>query len=69
MSKKVLILSGSFRKHGNSDLLCDEFKRGAEEAGHSVEKIFINEKQIHYCRGCGDMKKLWLNLQKRERLL
>ena len=53
MSKKVLILSGSFRKHGNSDLLCDEFKRGAEEAGHSVEKIFINEKQIHYCRGCG----------------
>lgn len=53
MSKKVFILSGSFRKHGNSDLLCDEFKRGAEEAGHSVEKIFINEKLIHYCRGCG----------------
>lgn len=29
MSKKVLILSGSPRKGGNSDLLCDEFMRGA----------------------------------------
>ncbi len=28
MSKKVLILSGSPRKNGNSDLLCDEFMRG-----------------------------------------
>lgn len=29
MSKKVLILSGSPRKNGNSDLLCDEFMKGA----------------------------------------
>lgn len=27
MSKKVLILSGSPRKNGNSDLLCDELCR------------------------------------------
>lgn len=53
MSKNVLILSASFRKHGNSDLLCDEFARGAHEAGHKVEKIFINDKKINYCRGCG----------------
>lgn len=33
MSKNVLILSGSPRKGGNSDLLCDEFMRGASEAG------------------------------------
>ena len=31
MTKKVLILSGSPRKQGNSDLLCDEFMRGALE--------------------------------------
>ena len=31
MSKKVLIISGSPRKGGNSDLLCDEFMRGAAE--------------------------------------
>ena len=29
--KNVLILSGSPRKGGNSDLLCDEFMRGAKE--------------------------------------
>ena len=29
MSKKVLILSGSPRKNGNSDILCNEFARGA----------------------------------------
>lgn len=53
MTKQILILSGSFRKQGNSDLLCDEFMRGAVEAGHTVEKIFINDKRIDYCRGCG----------------
>ena len=53
MNKKVLVLSASFRKHGNSDLLCDEFARGAKEAGHEVEKIFINDKNINFCRGCG----------------
>ena len=31
--KNVLILSGSPRKGGNSDLLCDEFMRGAKEMG------------------------------------
>ena len=52
MSKKVLILSGSPRKGGNSDLLCDEFMRGAEEAGHEVEKIRVAEKKIGYCSAC-----------------
>ena len=32
--KKVLILSGSPRKGGNSDTLCDEFMKGAIEAGN-----------------------------------
>lgn len=39
MSKKVLILSSSPHRNGNSDLLCNEFMRGAAEAGHQVEKI------------------------------
>lgn len=50
--KKVLILSGSPRKNGNSDILCDEFARGALEAGHEVEKIRVAEKKIGYCRAC-----------------
>lgn len=52
MVKKVLILSGSPRKGGNSDLLCDEFMRGAVEAGHEVEKIRVAEKKIGYCHAC-----------------
>lgn len=52
MCKKVLILSGSPRRNGNSDILCNEFARGAEEVGHKVEKIRVAEKNIGYCRGC-----------------
>lgn len=52
MSKKVLILSGSPRKNGNSDILCDEFAKGAREAGHEVEKVRVAEKNIGYCRAC-----------------
>lgn len=52
MSKKVLILSGSPRKGGNSDLLCDEFRKGALESGNQVEKIFIREKKVAPCNAC-----------------
>lgn len=52
MNKKVLILSGSPRKAGNSDLLCDEFMRGALESGNEVEKIRVSEKKIGYCKAC-----------------
>lgn len=50
--KKVLILSGSPRKGGNSDVLCDEFMKGAIDAGHEVEKIRVVEKKIAPCTGC-----------------
>lgn len=53
MSKKVLIISSTPRKGGNSDILCDEFLKGAEESGHSVEKVFLKDKKIGYCTGCG----------------
>ena len=50
--KKVLILSGSPRKEGNSDILCDQFLKGAVDAGNEVEKIFVAEKKITMCTGC-----------------
>lgn len=52
MNKKVLILSGSPRKGGNSDLLCDEFARGATESGNHAEKIRVAEKNIACCKAC-----------------
>lgn len=55
--KNLLILSGSPRKNGNSDILCDEFARGAIDAGHNVEKIRVSEKNIGYCRACYACKK------------
>ena len=50
--KKILILSSSPRRGGNSDTLCDEFLRGATEAGNEAEKIFLRDKNINYCTGC-----------------
>ena len=52
MSKKVLILSASPRKTGNSDTLCDQFMAGAIESNHQVDKVFLAEKKINYCTGC-----------------
>lgn len=52
MSKRVLVLSTSPRKGGNSDTLADEFIRGAQEAGHQVEKIPLRDKTIGFCKGC-----------------
>ena len=39
MRKKVLILSGSPRKGGNSDILCDAFARGAQETGQGEKHL------------------------------
>lgn len=53
MNKKVIIISSSPRKGGNSETLCDQFIMGAESAGHIAEKILIKDKNINYCTGCG----------------
>lgn len=46
--KKVLVLSASPRRGGNTDLLCDEFVKGATEAGGNVEKIFLDDYRIDF---------------------
>ncbi len=50
--KKVLIISTSPRKGGNSEILADEFGKGALEKGNSVEKICLHDKTIGFCKGC-----------------
>ena len=52
MGKEVLILSTSPRAGGNSEILADEFMRGAAEAGHDVNKICLYDKKINFCKGC-----------------
>ena len=48
MTKKVLIISSSLRKGGNSETLCDAFQKGAEEAGYQVEKVSLAGKQLAF---------------------
>lgn len=52
MSKRVVILSGSPRKNGNSEILCQQFAKGAEEAGHQAELVRVHDLQIGPCRAC-----------------
>lgn len=62
--KKVLILSGSPRRGGNSDLLCDAFLKGAQEAGHAVEKLRVRDHKMAPCNACYACRKLGACIQK-----
>lgn len=50
--KNVLIISSSPRKKGNSQILCEQFKKGAEAKGHRVNIVRLMEKNIGFCRAC-----------------
>lgn len=52
MEKKILVIEGSPRVGGNTDLLSDEFIKGAKENGNIVEKIYLQKKKINYCVDC-----------------
>ena len=53
MSKRILILMGSPRKNGNTELLVNAFMEGAAEAGHQAELIRLSALNIHCCLACG----------------
>lgn len=49
---KILVLTGSPRKNGNSATLADNFIKGAQEAGHHVERFDAAFKKAHPCVAC-----------------
>jgi len=56
--KKVIVISTSLRPGSNSDMLADKFMEGAIAAGHDVEKVSLNGKNIQFCKGCLACQKL-----------
>ena len=49
---KITVLMGSPNRKGSTSILVENFTRGAEEAGHSVEIIDVCHADIHPCIGC-----------------
>ena len=49
---KIVILMGSPNPQGSTDILAESFKKGAEEAGHSVSLIRVCGLDIRPCTGC-----------------
>lgn len=56
--KKVLVISTSLRKNGNSETLAKYFADGAVSAGNETELISLAGKTINFCRGCLACQKL-----------
>ena len=52
MSKKILVITGSPRKNGNSFAMTDAFIKAAEEKGHTVTRFDAAMMKIGGCRGC-----------------
>lgn len=49
---KILIIESSPHKHGSSNMLADNFAKGAREAGHTVDIFDAGHADIHPCLGC-----------------
>jgi len=49
---KILVITGSPRKNGNSATLADHFIKGAKEAGHEVVRFDAAFKKVHPCIAC-----------------
>jgi multimeric flavodoxin WrbA len=48
----ILVLESSPHRHGSSNMIAEEFARGAEEHGHDVTVIDVARKRIGPCMGC-----------------
>lgn len=49
---EIIVLKSSPNRHGSSNLLAEEFVRGAQEAGHIVKIIDVAHANLHPCTGC-----------------
>ncbi len=54
---KLLVVLGSPRKGGNTDVLAQKIAEPLEEAGWSVEYVRLNTLKLRPCQGCGGCDK------------
>ena len=74
----ITVLKSSPHKNGSSNIIADEFLRGAKDNGNEVEEFFIPNLNIHPCIGCDycklekscchndDMPKIQISLMKND---
>lgn len=49
---KILVLGGSPNKKGSTQILIENFRSGAEEAGHTVTVLDVAHMNVRPCNGC-----------------
>lgn len=49
---RILVIKSSGNKNGSSNMIADEFIRGATESGHAVTEFDVMRKDIRPCLGC-----------------
>lgn len=52
MSKKIVVITGSPRKNGNSFAMTDAFIKAAEEKGHTITRFDAAMKKVGGCHAC-----------------
>ena len=50
--KKITVISSSLRKNSNSEILANEFIKGAKQNGNEVNFINLKDIKINFCIGC-----------------
>ena len=50
--KKITVISSSLRKNSNSEILANEFIKGAKQNGNEVNFINLKDIKMNFCIGC-----------------
>jgi len=79
--RRVVGISGTPRRGGNTDLLLDKALEGAKSAGAVVEKIALRDLDLEGCRECGgcgksgiciirdDMRRVYKSLERSDAII
>ena len=52
MCRRTVIINGSLRVNGNTDVIIKSFVEGAENTGAIIKQFVLREKNISGCKGC-----------------